>query len=543
MTGGVFPILEGGGGEGNRTVLMRVKDILSTSLAFKSPSCSCFEYTPPRLLSSFSHSGFASPSQPFSFPPNSSPFFIPSSSSFCPSVSPQQRPLCLPGHPLASSSPLGFPRRSFSGVSSLNFIIFPETDRSFSSSLRFRTEFRRGVRTEPKPTQNDGHLQAKNISSSSKTDTSNAEEKKKQGSLKRKTDEHLTASLTSSSSPLSSSSEDMQTRGERRGKGEHSSSLRSRRFSSCSPSKETDAESLKAGGTSEKDKEQGRQELTKKKRVESCRDLPANEEEEISTVLDQSYVGSEEDPLSREASLEKKKNKKRIIDQAEKNPRAQSLEEGPPLSVGRRIDGRKRKEQEEDTSPSFSTEHSSSIPNKSSVNELSSSSSSSSSSRSEPSSTFHDNEGSEGEEEETSSAFSSPVSGHASLLSQRSPYTRFDCMRTSQEEPLLKDALSKFKSIVKEQTERRGGKGWHVYEGWPPRSRIPLGNEQSKFGPLNRRVFVFNRRSGCGRRRIPTLVICCASKPVLMLDEPEFEALVQKLPWIKHEMTEFKKLL
>ncbi|CBZ54646.1 conserved hypothetical protein [Neospora caninum Liverpool] len=115
-------------------------------------------------------------------------------------------------------------------------------------------------------------------------------------------------------------------------------------------------------------------------------------------------------------------------------------------------------------------------------------------------------------------------------------------MRRVREPPSLRNALENFKVASKEATRARG-RAWSVYEGWPPRSRIPVGDEHSKFGPLKRRAFVFNRVNGTGRRREATLAICCGNKPVLLLSEVEFEALVEKLPWIKHEMSEFKKLL
>lgn len=392
MARGIFPVLEGGGGEGNRTVLMRLRDILSTSLASQSLPSFSFGYRAPprRLLSSSSQPGFASPSQRFGPAPFSSPFFL--SSSFSPCISPQQRPRRF-RRSLASPVLLELPGRSFCSVSSLGFVIFPKTDRSFSSPLRCRTDFRRGVRTQPKPTQDGSHPEEKTRPAFSKTkDTPNAEKKEEQGYVISKADEHLTASLSDR----------------------------------------------------------------------------------------QSHVVSEEDSPSRESSLRKRKNKKRTSDPAEKTPRAQSLEEGHPSSVSRRIGGKKRRDQGDDTSPCFSSGRSLSGPDKPSPNEPSSSSSSPSSPGSEPSSTSRASGGSEGEGEEASSSLSAPVSFHASLVSVESPYSRFDCMRTSQEEPLLKDALRRFKSIVKEQTERRGGKGWHVYEGWPPRSRIPLGNEQSK---------------------------------------------------------------
>ncbi|PFH37196.1 hypothetical protein BESB_036540 [Besnoitia besnoiti] len=126
--------------------------------------------------------------------------------------------------------------------------------------------------------------------------------------------------------------------------------------------------------------------------------------------------------------------------------------------------------------------------------------------------------------------------------SEASPYSRFACMRRATHEARLKDALERFKAVSKKETASRG-RAWRVYEGWPPRSRVPVGDEHSKFGPLQRHAFVFNRLKGTGRKREPTLAICCGNKPVLLLSEPEFEALVEKLPWIKHEMAEFKKLL
>ncbi|KEP63931.1 UNVERIFIED_CONTAM: hypothetical protein HHA_236820 [Hammondia hammondi] len=123
-----------------------------------------------------------------------------------------------------------------------------------------------------------------------------------------------------------------------------------------------------------------------------------------------------------------------------------------------------------------------------------------------------------------------------------SVYRQFACMRRVREEPRLRTALESFKVASKNATKARG-RAWSVYEGWPPRSRVPVGDEYSKVGPLQRRAFVFNRVDGTGRRREPTLAFCCGNKPVLLLSEVEFEALVEKLPWIKHEMAEFKKLL
>ncbi|EPT26647.1 hypothetical protein TGPRC2_236820 [Toxoplasma gondii TgCatPRC2] len=123
-----------------------------------------------------------------------------------------------------------------------------------------------------------------------------------------------------------------------------------------------------------------------------------------------------------------------------------------------------------------------------------------------------------------------------------SVYRQFACMRRVREEPRLRTALESFKVASKNATKTRG-RAWSVYEGWPPRSRVRVGDEYSKVGPLQRRAFVFNRVDGTGRRREPTLAFCCGNKPVLLLSEAEFEALVKKLPWIKHEMAEFKKLL
>lgn len=61
--------------------------------------------------------------------------------------------------------------------------------------------------------------------------------------------------------------------------------------------------------------------------------------------------------------------------------------------------------------------------------------------------------------------------------------------------------------------------------------------------PLERGIFVMNRTLKDGLRTEPTLVLTCGTKPMLMLNSTEFEAFVERLPWIKEQMNEFYKLI
>ncbi|GFE53301.1 hypothetical protein BaOVIS_007050 [Babesia ovis] len=96
--------------------------------------------------------------------------------------------------------------------------------------------------------------------------------------------------------------------------------------------------------------------------------------------------------------------------------------------------------------------------------------------------------------------------------------------------------LDDFKRLVSEQSHCKP-----TYEGWPPPSRIPVAG--GTFGPLGRNIFVMRRALKDGLRTEPTLVLCCSTKPMLMLCRTEFEALVKRLPWIKDQLKEFYKLI
>lgn len=124
-----------------------------------------------------------------------------------------------------------------------------------------------------------------------------------------------------------------------------------------------------------------------------------------------------------------------------------------------------------------------------------------------------------------------------------SVYEAFPSMKASAAEASLVDALGRFKEAVKAANIASGCLAWSSYEGWPPRSRIILGDQYSKFGPLGRELFLFNRREETGRRRVPSLAFCCSKRCVLLLDEEEFEALMNQINWIKHQLAETKKLL
>ncbi|KAK1444534.1 hypothetical protein BgAZ_104400 [Babesia gibsoni] len=100
----------------------------------------------------------------------------------------------------------------------------------------------------------------------------------------------------------------------------------------------------------------------------------------------------------------------------------------------------------------------------------------------------------------------------------------------------LSEGLEEFKQLVSEQSKCR-----RTFEGWPPASRIPIANE--KLLPLQRGLFVMKRSLKDGLRTEPTLVFTCGTKPMLMLNKVEFEALVERLPWIKDQMKEFYKLI
>ncbi|KAG6440012.1 hypothetical protein BBOV_III006825 [Babesia bovis T2Bo] len=97
-------------------------------------------------------------------------------------------------------------------------------------------------------------------------------------------------------------------------------------------------------------------------------------------------------------------------------------------------------------------------------------------------------------------------------------------------------AIEAFRTLVSEQSSCRP-----VYRGWPPPDRIPVGN--GTLEPLGRSIFIMRRDLKDGLRSEPTLVLCCGTKPMLMLRRSEFEALVQRLPWIKDQLREFYKLI
>ncbi|ORM39999.1 uncharacterized protein BXIN_1240 [Babesia sp. Xinjiang] len=97
-------------------------------------------------------------------------------------------------------------------------------------------------------------------------------------------------------------------------------------------------------------------------------------------------------------------------------------------------------------------------------------------------------------------------------------------------------SLEAFKQLVAEQSRCS-----ITYEGWPPPSRIIVGN--GSFAPFGRNIFVMRRALKDGMRTEPTLVLCCGTRPTLMFRRSEFEALVKHLPWIKNQLREFYKLI
>uniref|UniRef100_A0A3B0NBV6 Uncharacterized protein n=1 Tax=Theileria annulata TaxID=5874 RepID=A0A3B0NBV6_THEAN len=99
----------------------------------------------------------------------------------------------------------------------------------------------------------------------------------------------------------------------------------------------------------------------------------------------------------------------------------------------------------------------------------------------------------------------------------------------------LNNSLLRFNKLVKDQSNSN-----YIYEGWPPKSHIPINNN---FGPLGRNVFVMNRRLENGKDFEPTLVFCCGLKPMLMMSKVEFSNFVSHLPNIKINLTSFFKLL
>ncbi|OEH75613.1 uncharacterized protein LOC34618993 [Cyclospora cayetanensis] len=127
-------------------------------------------------------------------------------------------------------------------------------------------------------------------------------------------------------------------------------------------------------------------------------------------------------------------------------------------------------------------------------------------------------------------------------LGRVSVYDSFCAMSEATAEPSLKEALGRFVEAAREQSRRTGALAWSTFQGWPPRSRIRVGDEHSKFGPLGREVFLFNRQLAGGVLE-PCLAISCDKRCVLLLNEAEFKALVSLLPWIKQELAETKKLL
>lgn len=96
--------------------------------------------------------------------------------------------------------------------------------------------------------------------------------------------------------------------------------------------------------------------------------------------------------------------------------------------------------------------------------------------------------------------------------------------------------LKEFKQLVSEQCRCQ-----KTYHGWPPEDRIPIA--RGTIPPLERGIFVMNRTLKDGLRTEPTLVLTCGTKPMLMLNSTEFEAFVERLPWIKEQMNEFYKLI
>jgi len=61
------------------------------------------------------------------------------------------------------------------------------------------------------------------------------------------------------------------------------------------------------------------------------------------------------------------------------------------------------------------------------------------------------------------------------------------------------------------------------------------------FGVGRRTIYVINRLEPNGRRRETSLVICSRGKAVLMFNRLEFDAFVERLPWIKEQLTTYAK--
>ncbi|GIX61001.1 exoribonuclease, putative [Babesia caballi] len=74
----------------------------------------------------------------------------------------------------------------------------------------------------------------------------------------------------------------------------------------------------------------------------------------------------------------------------------------------------------------------------------------------------------------------------------------------------IHECLDDFKRLASEQSHCRP-----TFEGWPPPSRVLVGN--GTFGPMGRGIFVMQRSLKDGLRTEPTLVLCCGTKPMLML--------------------------
>lgn len=481
MTGAFCSLFSGGGREGTyRGVLPKLKGHPCTCLSSEwhspSASSSSAECSLSRLPFFRSFPSCSSPcGLRFSLqfpvlPPSfsSSHFCLSSLSSFSsPSLS------SASSSPVPGRSTRASPNFSFSSNSSCS----PSSSTVYCSSrfLARETSFSRGLHTQSKGAAEKDSSAEKSRASTGKQTKAKAEEEEKKKPNQRP-EELMTATrvssscshLSSSSPPSSSSS----SRGQsfQRGSGEKDGDFSISR-TGRSASSEPDAQI--SGGAEEtfgRAKDGRKQELARKKENSGGVGLALEEEEEASRSSDRSPVRTEEELLSRSSKGKKKKNRRPVAHRGEKTEDDggfQSLE-NQEMSWSSNMDLDK---DEEDPSSRASAS--------SSTSSSSSSGAASSSSSSSPS---HVNEESRVEGEGGSFALSVPGSA---LLSQRSPYSRFSCMRRSEEESLLKDALSKFKKVVKEQTELRGGKGWNVYEGWPPRSRIPLGNEQSKVSQLS----------------------------------------------------------
>lgn len=78
----------------------------------------------------------------------------------------------------------------------------------------------------------------------------------------------------------------------------------------------------------------------------------------------------------------------------------------------------------------------------------------------------------------------------------------------------LKEALSRFRKAVAAASQRSGAFAWSTFEGWPPRSRLRVGDERSQVRNSSFRSRLWNspaRQAGDAERQ-GELLACCVRR-------------------------------